>query len=59
MDGLAFLWFVFALLFFGLGFFHFGESRRSISPFEVTQLKRKQTDVEFVTSLTDVNIESL
>ena len=58
MNLLAAIWFVFVLIFSGLGVYHFGAASASISQFNIEDMQYRKESVELEKSSTGVGIES-
>jgi hypothetical protein len=58
MNPLAAIWFVFALIFSGLGVYHFGAASASISQFNIEDMQYGKGSVELEKPSTGVDIEA-
>lgn len=58
MNLLAAIWFVFTLIFSGLGVYHFGAASASISQFNIEDIQYRKESVELEKSSTGVGIET-
>jgi hypothetical protein len=58
MNPLAAIWFVFALIFSGLGVYHFGAASASISQFNIEDMQYRKGSVELEKPSTGVDIET-
>jgi len=57
MNLLAAIWFVFALIFSGLGVYHFGAASASISQFNIEDMRYRKESVELEKPSTGVDVD--
>ena len=58
MNFLAAIWFVFVIMFSGLGVYHFGAASASINLFDIQEIQNKQEGIDLATPSTGVDVDT-